>query len=91
VCDFNSCDRPVYARGLCRRHYMQNREGKPLSPIGRYRRTHKDENGRVCVECKQYKPWSEFYDRTSGAKRQECKPCSIKAARQATLRREGRL
>lgn len=32
-CSFTDCDRPSYCKTLCRRHYEQQNEGKPLTPI----------------------------------------------------------
>ena len=33
TCQFPGCDRPRAARGLCNTHYVQQRNGKPLTPI----------------------------------------------------------
>ena len=33
VCRAPGCERAVYARGLCRPHEVQEREGKPLRPV----------------------------------------------------------
>ncbi|HWD45892.1 MAG TPA: HNH endonuclease [Actinomycetota bacterium] len=32
-CSFTGCERPSYCKGLCQRHYEQQHEGKPLTPI----------------------------------------------------------
>lgn len=32
-CSFNGCDRDQFCKTLCRRHYEQQNEGKPLTPI----------------------------------------------------------
>lgn len=32
-CSFGGCERPTYCRSLCQRHYEQQNEGKPLTPI----------------------------------------------------------
>lgn len=32
-CNFALCDRPVQAKGLCRGHYGQQHNGRPLTPI----------------------------------------------------------
>lgn len=32
-CSFDPCERPSFCKGLCRRHYEQQNEGKPLTPI----------------------------------------------------------
>lgn len=36
ICDFDTCDRKVYSKGLCSTHYQQRISGKELTPIRRY-------------------------------------------------------
>ena len=33
-CTFPECDKPHYARGLCKGHYFQDRRGQRLRPLG---------------------------------------------------------
>lgn len=33
-CTFDGCYRKLNAKGLCKAHYSQQRNGKPLTPIG---------------------------------------------------------
>ena len=61
VCSQPKCDAPVVARGLCQRHYSQERRGrlgmdaepKPGDPsgLGRYGVIDRDEDSIACHEC----------------------------------------
>lgn len=33
ICSFETCDRDVWAKGLCGAHYAQRRKGMPLAPL----------------------------------------------------------
>ena len=37
ACAFDGCDRKSYSRELCRAHYQQWYQGRPLTPIREYR------------------------------------------------------
>src|SRR5690625_3078294 len=45
-CSFPDCGRPHYARQLCNSHYMQQRNGLELRPIGNLADRHIDPVGR---------------------------------------------
>jgi hypothetical protein len=125
ICGLFECKNQVYARGICKTHYEQQREGKEFTPIKRYnevdygpcayegcpnRSTTKygrlfcqghmnhinrgevprdllwqkkwgmTDSSRVCKNCREEKPLSEFYDRNQwkgGAvsKSTQCKTC----------------
>ena len=34
ICTYPGCGRPHKALGLCAAHYMQQRQGRPLAPLG---------------------------------------------------------
>lgn len=74
-CSFEGCSRPVRSVGLCRAHYKQKWLGQELTPIKD--RVRRDENGRVCTACNEYKPYSEFYLQSgTGKPRANCKVCA---------------
>lgn len=89
-CEFETCDRDSATKGLCLAHYMQRHRGRPLTPLAKYTRLHKDEKGRECTTCGEYKPWDHFYVRTTGARWAECRACGTKRARRDYLIRVGR-
>lgn len=75
VCGFEGgCDRKASSRGLCATHYMQMRSGNPLTPIRSYKKPERDEKGRVCTECDEYKLNEEYYRDKST----KCKECHIR-------------
>lgn len=66
ICDFNPCDREVYAKELCNRHWKQSRSGRELTPIkfkaknGEARSITKD--GYVVVSSKGHpNAWTNGY------------------------------
>lgn len=71
-CSFEPCEREVHCADLCSTHYMQQRKGKPLTPIRSYKRAVRGEEGRVCNNCGQYKLNDEYYSERKTA----CKECS---------------
>ena len=87
-CHLSYCDREstVMARTakvkVCASHYNQDWAGKPFTPLRVNKHLHRDDNGRVCTQCEEYKEWSEFYDRSpkGTGKQQRCKVCMIAAA-----------
>lgn len=46
LCAFPGCDRPVLAKGLCRPHYKQSWNGKPLTALRTSKRI-----DRICPVC----------------------------------------
>lgn len=61
MCIFRDCKNSVFSRGLCRGHYAQDREGKPLSPL-RTKVVHSP--GEVCrhEECDREAQVSHYCD-----------------------------
>jgi len=90
TCTFDGCERPVYVkkRGLCHGHYQQMWLGRPLTPIGPYKRLRQPSpDTKVCTDCYVVKALDSFYDRSSGGKQSKCKECM--RARE-TARRQAR-
>lgn len=85
-CKFETCDKNAEVRGMCRGHYRQWREGLTLKPLRKRKVLHTDENGRVCTECAEYKPWDEFYERPEG-RFAICKECFKKQEAKRRLAR----
>ena len=87
-CSYEPCEKAVDALGLCVGHYQQQYRGQALIPLRKNQHLHRDEQGRVCSTCQEYKPWSAYY----GKSRCMCKPClsryntKVNQARQARER-----
>lgn len=77
TCAFDGCGRAVNSLGLCQTHYIQQRKGRELTPIREYKRSQRDEKGRVCTECSEYKLNDEYYVRKDGSQNTKCKECHI--------------
>lgn len=95
TCIGPECNRAVNVKnaGLCRSHYMQQWEGKELTPIRAYKTNNVNGDQRKCKTCQEWKNEEEcFYSRAGGAgKQSECKECLGRRARRNLLVREGRL
>ncbi|MFE9497286.1 HNH endonuclease [Streptomyces collinus] len=87
-CSFEGCTNDVQSNGLCKGHYMQQYLGKELKPLRKKVMALKDENGRVCTECDEYKAWDEFSINSNGNYRSKCRKCQSELA---TKNREARL
>jgi hypothetical protein len=79
TCDFPECGKPHDSNGLCRGHVAQRDAGRPLSPLGEYRRTtDRDDQGRKqCRDCDEWFPPADFTRRASTADglNTVCGPC----------------
>jgi hypothetical protein len=81
VCGFENCYRTAYTMNnpLCYTHYMQDRNGRPLTPI---RQRNAVINGRkVCPRCLIQKPVEDYYRRRGGQLTAYCKVCHGKVSR----------
>ncbi len=86
-CKFEECDKPAKGLGLCTSHYSQQRRGHELTPLRGYNRSpYKDENGKVCTKCNEYRKWDEFYDnpKTTDKKHSRCSVCWPRYPRKLT-------
>lgn len=89
-CDVEYCTRDKVSRGLCIGHYNQQHEGRPFAPIKENFKAIKNEEGRQCKTCEEFKPWDEFYLRTNKKTHQsECKECTKARARANKLTAAG--
>jgi hypothetical protein len=85
-CAFETCEREAVTKGLCSGHYQQQRRGAELKPLRVF--TKRDENGKVCTKCSEYKKYAEFYKNTNGVWFAECRGCySIRQKAQYAARR----
>lgn len=78
VCNFDSCEKKVTAKGLCSGHYAQQRAGKSLTEIASRARSKSNrieytEDGLIiCIHCGKAKDPEKDYYKSNGA---TCKSC----------------
>lgn len=77
-CSFDDCELTAHSKNLCKGHYMQSYLGKELKPLRK--KIFKDENGKECSGCDEYKTWDFFYVRSNGKHQNQCKACTIKSS-----------
>jgi hypothetical protein len=67
---------------IARRNYEKHRKG--------FVPTYRDENGKVCRGCEEYKPYTEYYvDRSAkDGKQTRCGSCQSKAGRESYKRKQ---
>jgi len=79
ACAFEKCERKAKSKlgkdgdgpAYCQTHYVQYHKNGTMTPIRSYTKAPRDEKGRVCTGCGQYKEYSEYYDSV----RAKCKEC----------------
>lgn len=77
-CKFEGCEKPSKNLGLCVGHYTQVNRGQELRPLRQYNRTpYKDDDGKVCTKCNEYRKYELYYDnpRTQDGKHSRCSVC----------------
>lgn len=78
-CYATVCSRTAIVSGLCHAHYYQKITKGEFKEIRRRIVAHKDEFGRVCTECFEYKKYKYFYRTSNGNNyRAKCSECTIK-------------
>jgi len=82
LCSFESCDKPIEAKGLCKGHYYQLRRGQELRPLRKKISKAEAERLRArglkrCPECDQVKPLENFAKNKSrkDGRHHQCKAC----------------
>jgi len=84
-CSYEPCEKSAEALGLCMGHYQQQYRGAALTPLRSNQHLRRDDQGKVCSACRDYKEWDNYY----GKSRSMCKPClsryntKVNQARQA--------
>lgn len=87
-CSVEGCKKDAKTKFLCSSHYQQQKAGKPFTPVRTYQKVEKDEYGKVCSRCDEYKTYENFYARSGGRGYQNhCKDCMIETTRKNTLDR----
>lgn len=78
-CDRDAAIAGVAGEAMCKTHYTQVWAGKEPQPIRAWKRGGsglRDENGRECSLCGEYKPWSNYHKRKSGVHISRCNKCN---------------
>lgn len=65
---------------LCSTHYNQALSGKELTKRRVFILAEVTETGRVCTKCDTFKPFEDYYRRTTGIPQSRCKTCMIELA-----------
>lgn len=88
-CSATNCTKDAFATGLCGTHYQRKRRTGSLEP--KKTLVEQDPTGRVCKNCDEHKPWTEFYKVRNGyfAQCKECYKAYQQARRDARRGQEG--
>lgn len=96
-CAFDGCTKEGKSRlkggpdgWYCHGHWQQWDRNIELHPLRAMRKSHINDDFRLCTVCDTVKPATGFYQRTSGGKQSQCKECQVKIGRFNALMREGR-
>lgn len=92
ICNGPLCDKPATVKGLCPGHRKQQKLGKVLTPLRRYRTGITAPEGYAyCTRCEAFKPIDNFYVNEYGKPRYTCKPCTLAVNKENTEKRKQRL
>lgn len=87
-CSVDGCKNDAKSQFLCSGHYQQQKAGKPFTALRTYQKVEKDEDGKVCTGCDEYKTYENYYKRSGGKGYQNtCKECTKESSRKNTLAR----
>ncbi|RFS81363.1 hypothetical protein D0T12_32545 [Actinomadura spongiicola] len=80
LCSFEGCNRPHYAKDLCRPHWKQQADNQPLRPIRKYQRNKIEYAEAIrlgefeCHTCRTIKSLDQFY-KNGNRYNVNCKRC----------------
>jgi hypothetical protein len=74
TCSFPDCENTSHARGLCRGHWRQWYTGREFAPLRPHRKV--IDGHKVCGDCLQNLPVSEFHKKKNSTVQVMCKACT---------------
>lgn len=91
-CKIEGCDRKVLCKGICSGHYTQQRKGLPFTPLNERKVMPRDESGKVCRTCNEYKSYENFYSHkmAKDGYLANCKECQKSVAKANRAARQAR-